>query len=106
MTELDALEHDLNVSEQRLSAELERKRAEAVAMGRRSLPPGTPIPGVDRDGIRGDAVFGEVEEDGRNVWRVSGVTAAEGQLVVCHVYIEDPDDRDWAVQTWQSLRQQ
>jgi hypothetical protein len=33
LTELDALEHDLNVSEQRLSAELERKRTEAVAAG-------------------------------------------------------------------------
>ncbi len=78
--------------------------AEAVAMGRRSLPPGTPVPTIDRDGLRGDAVFGEVEEDGRQVWRVSGITATEGQLVVCHVYVEDPDDRDWAIQTWHSLR--
>ncbi len=79
--------------------------AEAVAIGRRSLPPGTAVPSIDRDGLRGDAVFGEVEEDGRRVWRVSGVTATEGQLVVCHVYVENPDDRDWAVQTWHSLRQ-
>lgn len=78
--------------------------AEAVAVGRRSLPEGTAVPGVDRNGLRGEAVFGETVEDGRQVWRLSGVSAAEGQLVVCHVYIEDVADRDWAVQTWQSLR--
>ena len=78
--------------------------AEAVTVGRRSLPEGEPVPGIDREGVRGEAVFGEVEEDGRTVWRLSGVTAADGQLVVCHVYTEDPTDRDWAVQTWHSLR--
>ena len=78
--------------------------AEAVAVGLRSLPEGMPVTGIDRDGIRGEAVFGEAEEEGRRVWRLSGVTAAEGQLVVCHVYAEAAEDRNWAIHTWQSLR--
>lgn len=78
--------------------------AEAVAVGKRSLPEGEPVPGLSRDGLRGEAVYGVAEEDGRRVWRLSGVTATEGQLVVCHVYSDDPGDRDWAVRTWQSLR--
>ncbi|MBN9523473.1 hypothetical protein J0H58_34000 [bacterium] len=79
--------------------------AEAVAVGRRSLPEGDPIPVVDRPGFRGEAVFGETtDEDERRVWRLSGVTAAGDQLVVCHVYTESPADRDWAVETWHSLR--
>jgi hypothetical protein len=78
--------------------------AESVAVGRRSLPDGTPVPPIDRDGLRGEAVFGETEEEGRQVWRLSGVTAADGQLVVCHVYTDSESDRDWAVETWLSLR--
>jgi hypothetical protein len=79
--------------------------AEAVAVGRRSLPDGDPVEGVNHPGLRGEAVFGETtDEDERRVWRLSGVTAADGQLVVCHVYTETPADRDWAVATWHSLR--
>jgi hypothetical protein len=78
--------------------------AEAVAVGRKSLPDGDPVPPVDRPGVCGEAVFGETDEDGRRVWRLSGVTAAAGQLVVCHVYTETAADRDWAVETWHSLR--
>ncbi len=44
------------------------------------------------------------EEKGRRVWRLSGVTVAEGQLVVCHVYAEAAEDRDWAIHIWHSLR--
>jgi len=78
---------------------------ESVAVGRRSLPDGDAVPGVTRPGVRGEAVFGETtDEDERRVWRLSGVTAADGQLVVCHVYSESAADRDWAVETWHSLR--
>jgi len=78
--------------------------AEAVAVGRRSLPEGAPVPGIDLEGLRGEAVFGEAEEDGRKVWRLSGITAADAQLVVCHVYTDAEANRDWAIQTWHSLR--
>ncbi|MFO0801190.1 MAG: hypothetical protein U0804_27300 [Gemmataceae bacterium] len=78
---------------------------ESVAVGRRSLPDGDAVGGVSLPGLCGEAVFGETTDEGeRRVWRLSGVTAADGQLVVCHVYSETAADRDWAVETWHSLR--
>jgi hypothetical protein len=77
--------------------------AEAAEVGRRSLPEGEALAPLDRAGLRGEAVFGSVEEDGRTLWRLSGVTGAPGQLAVCNVYVENPADRDWAVRTWHSL---
>lgn len=77
---------------------------EAVEVGRRSLPDGEPVPGLNAKGVREEAVFGPTDEEGRMVWRLSGVAAVPGQLVVCHAYIEDANDRDWAVHTWQTLR--
>ncbi|WP_171470210.1 hypothetical protein [Frigoriglobus tundricola] len=77
--------------------------AEAAEVGRKSLPEGEVLPPLDRDGLRGAAVFGAVEEDGRTLWRLSGVVGTAGQLAVCNVYIESPADRDWAVRTWRSL---
>ncbi len=78
--------------------------AEALEMGRRSLPEGEPLPGINAGGVLGEAVFGTAEDEGRTVWRLSGVAGADGQLAMCYVYTEDPTDRDWAVKTWQSLR--
>lgn len=77
---------------------------EALEVGRRSLPDGEPVPGIDAGGVSGAAVFGPAEEEGRTVWRLSGVAGAGGQLAVCNVYCESEADRDWAVRTWQSLR--
>ena len=76
---------------------------EAAEVGRKSLPEGEPLPPVIRDGLRGEAVFGPVEEDGRTLWRLSGVTGAAGQLAVCNVYTASAADREWAVRTWHSL---
>lgn len=78
--------------------------AETAEVGRRSLPEGEALPPLARDGLRGEAVFGSVEEDGRTLWRLSGVTGSPGQLAVCNVYTENAADRDWAVRTWHSLR--
>ncbi len=78
--------------------------AETAEVGRKSLPEGEALPPMTRDGLSGNAVFGSVEEDGRKLWRLSGVTGATGQLAVCNVYIENEADRDWAVRTWHSLR--
>jgi hypothetical protein len=77
---------------------------EMLEVGQRSLPEGEPVAGLTGGGIRGSAVYGPVEEDGRTVWRLSGVVGAEGQLAVCHLYTQEPADRDWAIHTWQSLR--
>ncbi len=78
--------------------------SEAAEVGRKSLPEGDPLAPFDRDGLRGEAVFGSVEEDGRTLWRLSGVTGSPGQLAVCNVYIQNEADRDWAVRTWHSLK--
>jgi hypothetical protein len=78
--------------------------AEALEVGRRSLPEGEPVPGLDAGGVRGVAVYGPADDNGRTVWRLSGVAGADGQLAVCNVYSESEADRAWAVQTWLSLR--
>jgi hypothetical protein len=77
---------------------------EALEIGRRTLPDGEPVPGFEAGTLTGAAVYGAVEEDGRTVWRLSGVAGAPGQLAVCHVYSENPADRDWATHTWHSLQ--
>lgn len=78
--------------------------AEALELGRRSLPEGEPLPDADEPDHKGAAVFGPTEEEGRTVWRLSGVAAVAGQLAVCNVYSECAGDRDWAIRTWASLR--
>ena len=78
---------------------------EALAVGRRSLPDGERLADWDRGGVRGEAVFGpHADDDGRPMWRLSGLAAAPGRLVICNVYVESPADRDWAVRTWESLK--
>jgi hypothetical protein len=76
---------------------------EILELGRRSLPEGEPLPALDAGPVRGLAVFGPVDEDGRTIWRLSGMAGAAGHLVVCNIYCQSPDDRAWAIHTWQSL---
>jgi hypothetical protein len=78
--------------------------AEALEVGRKSLPEGEPVPGLATEGVCGAAVFGPADEEGRTVWRLSGVAGAGDQLAVCNVYTEQASERDWAIRTWQSLR--
>lgn len=77
---------------------------EALELGRPSLPEGEAVPALEAGGARGAAVFGPADDDGRRVWRLSGVAGAGGQLAVCNVYAEAETDLDWAVRTWLSLR--
>lgn len=78
---------------------------EALMVGRRSMPEGERVPSWDLDGMLGEAVFGpHADDDGRTVWRLSGLAALPGRLVICNIYVEAPNDREWAVQTWRSLR--
>ena len=77
---------------------------EALEIGRKSLPEGESVPTINEAGIVGEALFGSTEDDGRTVWRLSGVAGTVGQLAVCNIYIEDQADRDWAVRAWQTLR--
>jgi hypothetical protein len=78
--------------------------AEALEIGRRSLPEGEAVPELNASGVCGTAVFGPADEDGRTVWRLSGVAGAGDQLAVCNVYSESAEEREWAIQTWLSLR--
>ena len=78
--------------------------AEALEVGRKSLPEGNPAPGINEGGVVGEAVFGPTEDDGRTVFRLSGVAGTVGEIAVCNIYVETESDRDWAVKTWQTLR--
>ena len=78
--------------------------AEALEMSRATLPEGEPLPGLQTNGVLGVAVFGPTEEDGRMLWRLSGIASTAGQLGVCNIYCEAESHRGWAVSTWQSLR--
>ena len=73
--------------------------AVAFAAARRGLPPGDAVPAA---GLMA-ATFGPHTDDGKSVWRLSGVAAAAGSLAACNIYFADPDDRAWAVGVWQSL---
>jgi len=78
--------------------------AESLEVGRKSLPEGEPVAEIHDAGVVGEALFGPAEDDGRMVWRLSGVAGTVGQLAICNIYIEDEADRDWAVLTWQTLK--
>lgn len=78
---------------------------EALMVGRRSLPEGERLTDWTKGSVLGEAVFGpHADDDGRTVWRLSGLAAVPGRLVLCNIYVEDATDRDWAVNTWRSLR--
>jgi hypothetical protein len=69
---------------------------------------GLPLPDGPRlehrkEGMVGRAVLTSFEGDDGVTWRLTGHTAIEGGLTVCHVVFRDPDERDWAVATWRSL---
>lgn len=78
--------------------------AEALDLGWRSLPEGEAVSSTGSAEVRTAAVFGAFEEGGRILWRLSGMAGGPGQLAVCHIYIEEESDRDWAIHIWQSLR--
>jgi hypothetical protein len=50
------------------------------------------------------AVFGRIVEDGKTLWRLSGIAGGDGQLAVCNIYVESAAERSWAIAAWQSLR--
>lgn len=56
------------------------------------------------ENIVGRAVFGPHEEDGEKMCQLSARSAVAGTLVVCNIFVHDKADRDWALETWRSLR--
>ncbi|HSQ55490.1 MAG TPA: hypothetical protein VLM40_07070 [Gemmata sp.] len=78
---------------------------EALEMGLPTLPEGERIAEFHLEGARGIAMFGATEEEGRTLWRLSGIASTDGFLAVCNIYCESESDRGWAVSIWNSLRQ-
>jgi len=82
-----------------------RSTQELLDFGRQTLlGEGEEILGEPACGPDRFAVFGQVEEDGRTLWRLMGVAVASEQLVLCNVYMQDSSDPAWAVNIWRSLQ--
>jgi hypothetical protein len=62
-----------------------------------------PLPDHERGPVRGRAIWGPHDEDGRSMWKLNAFSATAGQVALCNCYFDDPADRDWAVATWHSL---
>lgn len=62
-----------------------------------------PLPDHADGPLRGRAIWGPYEEDGRRMWKVNAYSATEGNLALCNCYFHDPADREWALTTWHSL---
>lgn len=63
-----------------------------------------PVATFQRGHLRGQAVFlAEEEEDGQRFYTLQGEVAAPGEVCVVTVSFSDPQDRDWAIQTWSSV---
>lgn len=78
---------------------------EALGVGRRSLPEGERLASWSQGSVLAEGVFGpHADDDGRPMWRLSGLAAVAGRLVLCNIYVENQADREWAIRTWQSLR--
>jgi hypothetical protein len=56
------------------------------------------------DPLLGRAVFMPFEEEGQTLWNLKGYTAVEGSFALCNIYLQDPADRQWALEIWKSLR--
>jgi hypothetical protein len=79
--------------------------ASALAVGRANLPLGEAVQSQMHKPVLGEAIFGPHAEEGQNVHRLSGIAAAEGQIAACNIYVQDLEDKTWAIDVWQSLRQ-
>lgn len=83
-----------------------QKAAAALAVGRANLPAGERITARLTPPVLGDAVFGPHTEDGRSLYRLSGIAADDEHLAACNVYLHDLADKPWAIEVWRSLRRE
>jgi len=58
---------------------------------------------LEKDYLRGWAEIGLEEEDGSLFWRLHGCCAMDGRVCIVGISFDDPDDRQWAISTWQTL---
>ncbi|MBM3992863.1 MAG: hypothetical protein FJ303_01705 [Planctomycetes bacterium] len=54
--------------------------------------------------IHGRAIFAPHEENGQPMWNLKGYSAVEGNFCLCNIFVQNEADRDWAIETWKSLR--
>ncbi|CAN5379409.1 hypothetical protein BH11PLA2_BH11PLA2_44890 [soil metagenome] len=78
---------------------------EVLDVGRANLPNGEQLPSRTKNGVLGEAVFSPHQEEDQELWRLSGIAAADGRMAACNVYVKDLADKDWALATWRSLKQ-
>ncbi|GIW85011.1 MAG: hypothetical protein KatS3mg107_0671 [Gemmataceae bacterium] len=84
-----------------------RSPQELLNFGRQTLlGEGEEIQGEAACGPDRLAVFGQVKEDERTLWRLMGVAVADEQLVLCNIYMQDSSDLSWAMDIWRSLQHQ
>jgi hypothetical protein len=57
-----------------------------------------------RDGpLIGGAVFRATEENGTPFWNLCARSALDGHGALCNIFLKNPADRDWALETWHGL---
>lgn len=100
-TARDAL-HTIWFQDRMIGQEL--STTEALDATRNALPPGEPLPRITHGEMIADAVYGPYSDDTRTGYCLRGVAVAAGRLAVCHIYQTTPEDRAWAIETWESLR--
>lgn len=54
--------------------------------------------------VAGRAFIRRQEEAERKLWHLEGKVAKMRQVALCNIYYENAADRDWAVETWKSVR--
>lgn len=57
----------------------------------------------ERGKVNSRAFFERVEQDGTVFWMLRGVSACDGSFAQITICFEEDRDRDWALDTWQSL---
>ncbi len=64
---------------------------------------GAEVVDLDNQDVQGWATIRQAEEDGQSYWQLQGEAACGNTLGVVTICFEDSADRDWAVQTYNSL---
>ena len=55
------------------------------------------------EALIGRGVFRPHEEEGKSMWNLKAFTAVDGGLALLNIFLDEPTDRDWAVEQWHSL---
>jgi hypothetical protein len=69
----------------------------------RKLPAGERLE-LQEGSLVGRAVFQPFEEEGKWIWNLMCFTAVDGNLAMLNIFIDDQNQRDWAMGVWRSLK--